>query len=147
MALSSNDEMRKNQLENLEKGKYHFERLTQEEREEVQRKAREGKIKKTKQRKEAKEVLKIFLSLPLKKGKVADIENVNSLMALKGKNITVDQALHLQLVQKALKGDLSAYQTILALIGEKPSDKVDVKVENPYKGLTTEELKKLADEE
>lgn len=147
MALSSNDEMRKNQLENLEKGKYHFERLTPEEREEVQRKAREGKIEKTKQRKEAKEVLKIFLSLPLKKGKVADIENVKSLMALNGKNITVDQALHLQLVRKALKGDLSAYQTILALIGEKPSDKVDVKVENPYKGLTTEELKKLADEE
>ena len=147
MALSSNDEMRKNQLENLEKGKYHFERLTQEEREEVQRKAREGKIQKTKQRKEAKEVLKIFLSLPLKKGKVADIENVKSLMALNGKNITVDQALHLQLVRKALKGDLNAYQMILALIGEKPSDKVDVKVENPYKGLTTEELKKLADEE
>ena len=147
MALSSNDEMRKNQLKNLEKGKYHFERLTQEEREEVQRKAREGKIQKTKQRKEAKEVLKIFLSLPLKKGKVADIENVKSLMALNGKNITVDQALHLQLVRKALKGDLNAYQMILALIGEKPSDKVDVKVENPYKGLTTEELKKLADEE
>lgn len=147
MALSSNDEMRKNQLKNLEKGKYHFERLTQEEREEVQRKARKGRIEKEKQRKEAKEVLKIFLSLPLKKGKVADIENVKSLMALNGKNITVDQALHLQLVRKALKGDLNAYQMILALIGEKPSDKVDVKVENPYKGLTTEELKKLADEE
>ena len=68
-------------------------------------------------------------------------------MALNGKNITVDQALHLQLVRKTLKGDLNAYQTILALIGEKPSDKVDVKVENPYKGLTTEELKKLAEPE
>lgn len=146
MALSKNKEIRDIQVKNIEKGKNYFANITPEELEKINKKSQIARREKNRQRKEAKEVLQIFLTLPLKKGKVYDVEDVKSLMALKGKNITVDQALHLQLVQKALKGDLNAYQMILALIGEKPSDKVDVKVENPYKGLTTEELKKLADE-
>ena len=100
----------------------------------------------TKRRKrEAKEIIEIFLTMPLKKGKTADIDGIKNFMDMKGKNITVEEAIHLKIVQKALKGDLNAYDRALSLIGEKPAEKVqvDAKVENPMKDLTTEELRKL----
>lgn len=130
----------------FEEQKNFFEGVTPEQRREYGRKGGLKKGENARKRREARDVIEVFLTMPLKKGKVADVDSIKSFMDLKGKNITVDQALHLQVVQKALKGDLSAYQTILSLTGEKPSDKMDVKIENPYQGLTTEELKKLADE-
>ena len=41
------------------------------------------------------------------------------------KGITVDQAMMVCLVQKALIGDLNAISTIRDTIGEKPAEKVD----------------------
>ena len=44
---------------------------------------------------------------------------------LKGKNITVDQAMMVCLLQKALIGDLNAISMIRDTIGEKPVEKVE----------------------
>ena len=48
---------------------------------------------------------------------------------------------------KAKRGNLRAFEIYRDTIGEKPENKVNVngKVENPFEGLTTEELKKLVD--
>ena len=81
----------------------------------------------------------------LKGGKVADVEAIKNFMALKGKNITVQQAIALQLMQKALKGDLKAIEMVFAMTGDKPADKVQVeaKIRNPMAGLSTEELRQI----
>lgn len=107
---------------------------------------RKGGIKaaeKRKEKKAARDIILTFLSMPLKGGKVADVENIKNFMELKGKNISVEEAMHLQLVQKALKGDLRALEMVLSLMGEKPAEKVQVESVNPMSELTTEELRAL----
>ena len=79
-----------------------------------------------------------------KNGKVYSAEELKSFADLKGKNITIDQAMMVCLVQKALKGDLSAITMIRDTIGEKPAEKVEATVKkNPFDELTADELRKL----
>lgn len=123
-----------------------FSKMTPEERAEAGRKGGIASGEAKRRKKEARAIIEVFLTMPLKKGKTADIEAIKNFMDIKGKNITVDEAMHLQLVQKALKGDLSAISMILGLCGEKPAEKVQMDAnvtQNPLKDLTTEELRKL----
>ena len=123
----------------------HETRFNGETAAEAGRKGAKAAAENRRKRKEAKVIIETFLTMPLKKGKVAGIESIKSFMELKGKNVTVEEAIHLQLVQKALKGDLKAYEMVLSLMGEKPADKVEVQgeINNPLKDLTTEELREL----
>lgn len=82
-------------------------------------------------RKEMKETLDILLKMPMKKGKVYDAEDIKAFADLNGKNITIDQAMMVKLIQKALKGDLNAIAMVRDTVGEKPSDKVEVKDVTP----------------
>lgn len=52
-----------------------------------------------------KETLQDLLNMPLKKG---DVEEIKNLAEAKGRNITVEQAMCLAMIKKALKGDISA---------------------------------------
>lgn len=85
-----------------------------------------GEVRRAKKR--TKEILEIFLTMPLKKRKEADIEEIQAFEQLKGKNITVNEAIQLKQVQKALTGDLSSAQYIRDTIGDKPSDKVETTI-------------------
>lgn len=104
-----------------------------------------GKIRREK--KKTREILEIFLSMPLEKRKTADIEDIKGFKQLAGKNITVNEAIQLKQIQKALKGDLSSAIYIRDSIGEKPTEKVEAKVNDPFAGLSTEELRAIIDNE
>ena len=104
-----------------------------------------GKARREKRR--SKEILDIFLSMPLKKRTLANIEDIQAFEQLKGKNISVNEAIQLKQVQRALNGDLASATYIRDTIGEKPAEKVDAKVNDPFAGLTTEELRKIIDNE
>ena len=117
--------------EGFERGKNAFERMTPEQRAENGRKGGLAKGEATRRRKEMKETLDILLNMPMKKGKVYTAEDIKCFADLKGKNITIDQAMMVCLVQKALKGDLNAIGMVRDTIGEKPSDKVEVKDVTP----------------
>ena len=91
-----------------------------------------------------KETLDILLNMPMKKGKTYSAEDIKCFADLKGKNITIDQAMMICLVQKALKGDLSAIAMVRDTIGEKPAEKVEATVtKNPFDELTADELRAL----
>ena len=124
---------------------YTFLKMTPEQRAECGRKGGIAKREVVRKRKEMKETLDILLSMPMKKnGKVYSAEELKSFADLKGKNITIDQAMMVCLVQKALKGDLSAITMIRDTIGEKPAEKVEATVtKNPFDELTADELRKL----
>ena len=125
-----------------------FSKLTPEARADVGRKGGLKKGENFKKRKLLKETLEIFLQMPVRKGKVTDCESVRAFAELKGKNVTVDQALMLTLVNKSLRGDLNAMSMLIGMVGEKPADNllVDAMVtNNPLKDLSTEELRKLID--
>ena len=126
-----------------------FSKMTPEQRAECGRKGAEVTKRKVRERKAMKETLEILLNMPMKKGKVYTAEEIKSFADLKGKNITIDQAMSVCLIQKALKGDLSAIAMVRDTIGEKPVEnvKVDANVtKNPFDELTADELRKLIDQ-
>lgn len=103
----------------------------------------------TRRRKRAmKDSLDILLGMPLKSGKQCDVESVKNFAALRGKNITVEQAMLITQIQKALKGDTQAITFLRDTSGQKPDDNLNVvgqiDTSNPYDELTVEELKALA---
>ena len=121
-----------------------FSKMTPEQRAECGRKGAEVTKRKVRERKAMKETLEILLTMPMKKGKVYTAEEIKSFADLKGKNITIDQAMSVCLIQKALKGDLSAIAMVRDTIGEKPVEKVEATVtKNPFDELTADELRKL----
>lgn len=73
-----------------------------------------------------KDVFEIILNLSLSNGRVYDVAEVKSLAKLKGRNMSVKEAIGVVTIQKALKGDMKAIEMIRDTIGEKPTDKIDI---------------------
>lgn len=65
-----------------------------------------------------KESLNILLQMPLKRGQDVDIEEIKSFAQLKGKNITVEQAMLIAQIQRALKGDTNAVKFLREASGQ-----------------------------
>lgn len=99
------------------------------------------------EKKKMRETLEIILSMPMKNGKYDDVEGICNFAAIKGKNISVQEAILIAQVQKAMKGDTRAAEYVRDMIGEKPVENVNVsgKVSNPFEGLSTEELRRMVD--
>ena len=112
-------------------GANEFAKMTPEQRREYGRKGGLKKGENYKRRKELKETLNILLDMPLKTGRTTSVEKVQAFANIKGKNITVDRAMMVCLIQKALTGDLTAIAMVRDTIGERPSDKVEVKDVTP----------------
>ena len=124
--------------------KNEFAKMTPEERSKWGKIGAEKSIEVRRKRKEMRETLDVLLKMPMKKGKVYTAEDIKCFADLKGKNITIDQAMMICLVQKALKGDLNAIAMIRDTVGEKPAEKIEANVtKNPFDELTAEELRKL----
>ena len=53
------------------------------------------------------------------------------------------------LIQEAEKGNVKAYETIRDTLGQKPKENVNIsgEVNNPFSGMSTEELRKIANSE
>lgn len=99
-----------------------------EERRKNSSKGGRNGAKTKRERKRANEILNIFLSMPLKKRKEAEIEDIKAFEELKGKNITVNEAIQLKQVQRALNGDLASATYIRDTVGDKPTDKVETTI-------------------
>lgn len=58
------------------------------------------------------------------------------------------EKISLSLIQEALEGNTKAYEIIRDTIGEKPQDNVKISGElnNPFEGLSTEELREILNE-
>lgn len=103
-----------------------FNELTEEEHKAIARKGGKASVKARRAKKNMRENLEILLGMPLKGGRVADIEQIMNFAELKGKNITVEQAMLIAQVQKALKGDTQALAFLRDTSGQKPDDNVNL---------------------
>ena len=102
--------------------------------EELRERARAGGIASGKARREKKqmrETLDILLSMPMKDGAAADVDSIRSFAAIKGKNISVQEAILIAQVQKAMKGDTRAAEYVRDTIGEKPGESVEMTMNLP----------------
>ena len=100
--------------------------FTPEERRENGRK---GGIKsgEAKRKKNAmKDTLDILLGMPLNGKKCHDVEEIQNFAQLKGKNVTVETAILIKQIQRALSGDLPSAEFIRDTSGQKPTNNVDV---------------------
>lgn len=100
---------------------------------------------KRREKKAMKETLETLLQMPLKSGKAADLDEIKDIAALKGKNITVQEAIMLAQIQKAMKGDTKAAEYVRDTSGNKLKEGVELSggINNPFTGLSTDELRKL----
>lgn len=97
------------------------------------------------ERKAMKDTLATLLSMPLKDGMSEDIDKIQSIASLNGKNITVQEAIMLAQIKKAVKGDTRAAEFVRDSSGNKLKEGIEISGElnNPFAELSTEDLKKL----
>lgn len=93
---------------------------------ESKQKALENRAETYRKRKLFKETISTLLSKSLKKGELATADDIMSLAEMDGKNVDVQTAILIAVVQRALMGDMTAVQFLRDTVGEKPSDKVEV---------------------
>ena len=103
-------------------------------KEEARKRGRAGGIASgiaRREKKKMRETLEILLSMPMKNGKFTDVESIRNFAALKGKNISVQDAIMIAQIQKAMKGDTKAAEYVRDTIGQKPVDSVDMNMNMP----------------
>lgn len=113
---------------------------------------RKGGIASGKARREKKmlkETLEELLTMPIEDGKLANIDAIKSIADANGKNVTMQEAIMLAMLDKAVKGDVRAAEYIRDTIGQKPTEAVKLSggINNPFAGMTTEELRRLVGDE
>lgn len=92
-------------------------------------------------KKALKEQMELLLSLPLQD---KDVKAKLRSLGIAEEEMDNQMAMIIGLWNKALKGDIQAFNSIRDLIGEKPPDTHNVNLTNPYADLSTEELRRLA---
>lgn len=91
---------------------------SEQSREEAKKNGSKGGIASGKARRERKmmrEDAQMFLEMPLNAGQLEDVEY---LAEVKGKNITVQQAILLAMIKKAMKGDVRASEYVRDTAGQ-----------------------------
>ena len=109
--------------------KNEFANMTPEQRRENGRKGGIASGEAKRKKKAMRERLEILLELPMRAGKGTDIEAIKNFAAIKGKNITVQDAMMIAQIQKALKGDTTAAAFVRDTAGENPAVKVEADVD------------------
>ena len=102
---------------------------TKAEQREIARKGGIASGKARKEKKALKETLETLLAMPMKNGKSIDVEEIQSIAAVKGKNITMQEAIMVAMLNKAAKGDVRAAEYVRDTIGQKPSDKMKLEAD------------------
>lgn len=135
---------------NLEKGK-----ATQfkagEEQAKIASKGGKASAAKRREKKTMEQSLQILLNLAVSDSTLTDPTDNDVFNKVKGKNLTVQDKILVEVIKKALKGDLKAIEFLRDTSGQKPVDKKNVKqdvnVHNPFSELSADELRKLIDDE
>ena len=94
-----------------------------------------------------RENLEILCQLSLKSGRATDIESIKNFVELKGKNITVEQAMLLAQIKKALNGDSTAMTFIRDTMGQKPVDEKKVETNSTESSLLAEIVGQMKSDE
>lgn len=100
--------------------------FTPEERRENGRKGGIASGEAKRKKAEMKKTLELLLTMPLQNKKCHEIEEIQSFAQLKGKNVTVEAAMMIRQIQRALAGDLASAEFIRDTSGQKPTNDVNI---------------------
>lgn len=104
---------------------------TKEEQREIAKKGGIASGKARREKRAMRETLDILLSMPMKSGKDADIEDIKNFAAIKGRNISVQEAILIAQIQKAMKGDSKAAEFCRDTAGQKPVENMNMNMNLP----------------
>lgn len=119
-----------------------FTEMSPEKAREIQSKGGKASGEARARKKAMREQAELLLSLPLKDKKA---QKVLQALGLKKGDLDNQMIIVAAMWQRAAKGDIDAATWLRDLVGEKPAEQLAISGElnNPLKGLTTEELRKL----
>ena len=101
-------------------------RRTREQHSADSRKAGKASGVARREKKALKETLEMLLRMPVEDGSLDDIDKIQSYGALNGKNVSVQEAVVMSAIQKALNGDIKAFKAIAEIMNDKAmSDDAD----------------------
>lgn len=123
---------------------------TEEERRrasEAGRKAGKASVEARRKKKLMRENLEILCQLSLKSGRTTDVESIKNFAELKGKNITIEQAMLIAQIKKALSGDTKAIEFIRDTMGQKPVEQAKVETNSTESALLAEIVGQLKSDE
>lgn len=111
--------------------KNEFSMMTPEQRRENGRKGGIASGEAKRKKKAMRETLDVLLAMPMRSGKFADIESIKNFAAIKGKNINVQEAMIISMLQRAMKGDVKAAEWIRDTAGQKPVENMNMNMNLP----------------
>lgn len=106
-------------------------KLTTEEAQKMGRKGGIASAKARREKKALKDTLEELLAMPIKDGKSQDIDKIKSIAGIKGKNITMQEAIMVAMLNKAAKGDVRAAEYVRDTIGQKPDSRMNIDMNLP----------------
>lgn len=121
------------------------EKRTPEERRENAKKAGKASAKKRKQNKTFAELCNAFANSKITN---AEFKEKMGALGIKDEEMTNKTAMMVSLYMQALRGNVKAFEVYRDTMGEKPKDNINIsgEVNNPFSGMTTEELRKILNE-
>lgn len=104
-------------------------RKTPEERREQASKAgkKSGQVRRAK--KTFREIAEILGNIAIHDGEVSEIDEIKRIGQIKGANLSVKEVMLWQQIQKAINGDTKAFEVVMGVLGEQPTDKVEIQVQ------------------
>lgn len=117
--------------DNLKKGNPETQFTTGREQVETARKGGIASGKARREKKALKDTLEELLAMPLKEGVSDEIEKIKSIAGIKGKNITMQEAIMVAMLNKAAKGDVRAAEYVRDTIGQKPDSRMNIDMKLP----------------
>lgn len=104
-------------------GKSNLKVPTPEEARELGRRGGLASGRARRERKDMRETFRDMLDMPLRPGSTSDARTLDG---LKGKNVTVGQAIALQMMRAAMDGDVRAAEFVRDTSGQRPTQQVEV---------------------
>lgn len=99
---------------------------TSEERREWGRKGGIASGEAKRKKKAMRETLEILLGMPLNNKKCYSVDDITNFAQLKGKNVTVETAILIRQIQRAMSGDLASAEFLRDTSGQKPTNDLNV---------------------
>lgn len=119
-----------------------FNELSEEEQRKIRSMGGKKSVEVRRKKKAMREQAEMLLSLPLKS---PELKARMRKMGIDTDNLDNQMTMLVAIWHKAAKGDISAASFLRDLTGEKPAEKVEMsgEINNPFKDLSTDELREL----
>ena len=104
-------------------------RLTPEEMRKKMSMMGKKSVEARRRKKTFREIAEVLGSITIHDGEVSELDEIQRIGQMKGANLSVKEVMIWQQIQKAINGDTKAFEVVMGVLGEQPTDKVEIQVQ------------------